>query len=236
MGFIGKSFIDKNEVVWNSESMRNIVIAVVVLLVLGGVLFFISRPKDPPLGMLMPSSIKIEESSSSSKVSDMKIYINTKYGFSIMYPSSWTYTEYPDTKDGASFFPAGQEGNYEKQIASIGVMGKVLTDTTTSFDEYVKKAASIEIQGYQKQYSSKKITTQSGIVGYETTWLVSPPPRMGTTEENPPKPADFTSQPITYFPMPKGDAKNTIQVNLQDKNYLTDYEKMLPTFSYITAQ
>ena len=209
--------------------MRNIVIAVVVLLVLGGALFFISRPKNSNMGVVIPSSSKVTESSSSSQTADMKIYINTKYGFSIMYPNSWTYVEFPDTKDGANFFPVGQEGNYDKQIASISVMGKVLSGAPTSFDDYVKKAASIEIQGFQKQNSSKKITTQSGIVGYETTWMVAPPAMLGDTAA---KPANTVSEPITYFPMPKGDTKSTIQVNLQDKNYLSDYEKMLTTFAY----
>lgn len=91
------------------------------------------------------------------------------------------------------------------------------------FQEYVKIAATQEIQGYTKLVSRKKVTTDSGIVGYETTWQVEPSSGAGQRQS--------ISEPITYFPL-QNDPTVTVQILLTNNAYISSYEVLLQTFSY----
>lgn len=157
----------------------------------------------------------------------IKTYINTKYHYSISYPPTWTVKEYPDTKTGASFYN-GDANDSKNMVASIDVLPKVGNAVAVPFETYVKTAASQEIQGYGKLQTIEKVTTTSGIVGYTTTWMVSPPPNMGAKTASAPS----VSQPITYFPLPSNTTQ-TIQVSLSNASSLSDYTSMLQTFAYV---
>lgn len=154
-----------------------------------------------------------------------KSYTNSKYGYTVAISQGWTYREFPDTQSGIALRPEDTPNDYQSEFITVNVMQKPANYRTMPFDDYVKIAAVQEIQGYTKLVSFKEITTQSGIVGYETTWQVTPPP--GAEEEQ-----QRISEPITYFPLPN-DAKVTVQISLTNAAYVSSYEALLPTFSYI---
>ncbi|HSX40976.1 MAG TPA: hypothetical protein VLF68_05195 [Candidatus Saccharimonadales bacterium] len=156
-----------------------------------------------------------------------KTYTNKKFGFSISYPDTLTAKEYPDTQNGAGFYPAGKENDPASLVANITVNPKIPSMAAVPFDQYVKTAATQEIQGYQKLNSIQSVKTASGITGYETTWIVAPPPVLGTSSA---VRAPSVSLPITYFPL-VSDPTQTVQVSLSDTNFLHDYNAMLTTFS-----
>jgi hypothetical protein len=146
-----------------------------------------------------------------------KTYSNTKYNYLIDYPSDWSLREFPDTKDGAGFNPLDKPG-YPDRSESITIsagqkIGNYVNDT---FEDYVKIAASQEIQNYNKLASIKKVTTAAGIIGYETTWMVQ------STE----------SLPISYFELP-GNKNLLVRFYLNKPEDLAIYEKMLSTLKFI---
>lgn len=149
----------------------------------------------------------------------MKTYTNSKYHFSINYPASWAYREYPDTFDGAGFRPSNEPNDPQYEYITVSRMPKVLSTKAVSFEEYVKTAATQEIQNYQSINTSEKIVTDSGITGYNTTWNYQPLGGGGVQ----------ISLPRAYFP--STDNSSTIQVSLSDKNYLDIYNQMIKTFN-----
>ncbi len=159
-----------------------------------------------------------------------KTYTNTKYNFSIDYPSDWGFREFPDTKNGAGFNPLGKPG-YPDESESITVSSgqKIGGYDDKSFEEYVKIAGA-GIQNYNELASLKKVTTADGIVGYETTWMVQPM----TINGQPPTSPDSESLPITYFE-PPGDKIALVRISLNKKEDLEIYEKMLITLKFATV-
>ncbi|MCL4416583.1 MAG: hypothetical protein M1365_07810, partial [Actinobacteria bacterium] len=89
------------------------------------------------------------------------------------------------------------------------------------FEDYVKIAASKEIQGYDKLASIKKVETTEGVIGYETTWMVQSFRGGGGPSE---------SLPITYFQLP--NSSFLVRFSLSKKEDLDIYEKMLTTLSF----
>ncbi len=142
-----------------------------------------------------------------------KTYTNTKHNFSVQYPSDWSFREFPDSQDGADFkngsisISAGQKvGNYDENFA-----------------DYVKVAASKEIQDYGELASLKRVTTRDGVVGYETTWMVQP--FLGRSS------GSSESLPITYFELPNSKAL-LVRIVLNRDGDLATYEKMLNTIKF----
>ncbi len=148
----------------------------------------------------------------------MKTYTNAKYGYSIQYPSNWTYREYPDTQNGAGFRLLSSANDVSSEVITIAQNARPTNQASLSFENYVKIAATQEIQNYTSLVSKEQITTGSGLVGYKTTWKVASMSGDSTT----------TSLPITYFNAK--NAKDTVQVTITDKNYLDTYDSMLTTF------
>jgi hypothetical protein len=160
----------------------------------------------------------------------IQTYNNTKYGYSVQYPGMWEIQIFPDTQTGANFFLKDSGGNFQSTIATIAVQAKPANDYNIPFDQYVKTAASQEIQGYQKLDSIKQIKTASGLVGYETRWIVQSPPILDDGGHLS-KPTTSASLPITYFQIP-GDNKNTLQVTLADNEKEDAYNNMLQTVAF----
>lgn len=157
-------------------------------------------------------------------------YTNTKYGYSVQYPGSWETQVFPDTQTGANFFLKDSGGNFQSIIATIAIQGKPANAYDVPFAQYVKTAASQEIQGYGKLDSIKEVKTASGLVGYQTRWVVQSPPML-SPEGKLAKITTATSQPITYFEIP-GDNKNTLQVTLDDNEEEGAYNNMLRTVAF----
>jgi hypothetical protein len=152
-----------------------------------------------------------------------KTYKNVNYGYAIKYPENWTCREYPDTKTGAGFRPSNLPG---QEYINIDASGTAENIKNMPFDEYVKIAATVEIQNYEKLNSIAKVSTDSGVKGYKTTWICNGWHFVKSK-----------SLPITYFD--KNNAVNqanykSVQLRLDNSKYLDIYNKMLSTFEYIT--
>lgn len=153
-----------------------------------------------------------------------KTYTNTKYNYTIEYPSDWSVREYSDSKEGAAFNPLDKPGYPNASDAiSISAGQKLGNYTDLTLDEYAKIAGK-EIQNYNKLASFKKIATDGGAAGYETTWMVQAITVMG----RPPTEGESESLPITYFEIP-GNKTALVRATLNRKEDLTTYEKMLTT-------
>jgi hypothetical protein len=133
-----------------------------------------------------------------------KVYENSKFGYSINYKSDWTYREFPDTQTGAGFRQLSSPSEIASECITVDEMTTSSSSYDLPFDEYVKKAATVEIQNYEKLNSIKKITAESGLIGYETTWNYRSM-KDGTEK---------ISLPITYF-----ENKKTIQDSYGPINY-----------------
>lgn len=159
--------------------------------------------------------------SESSPESEWKTYTNKKYGYTIDYPAFWTERSFGDS--GTGLGDHTQKDDYSKEFVVVDVMNKPGNYTNVPFKEYVKQAATYEIQNYQDLKTIETVVTKSGTEGYLTTWNVM---SLGSGSVT-------VSNPITYFPAPKNDNSITIQVRLDDLKYLDVYKQMLTTFRYI---
>lgn len=158
-----------------------------------------------------------------------KTYTNAKYNYSINYPNNWTIREFPDSNDGAAFNPADKPGYPDKSDSiSISVGQKIGNYINYTLEEYAKVAGA-EIQNYNNLASIKKLTTEDGVVGYETTWMVQPMSIMG----RPPEGTESESLPITYFELP-GNKASLVRISLDRDEDLDMYEKMITTIKFTT--
>jgi len=139
-------------------------------------------------------------------------------GFSLSYPSDWTYRSY---EGGVGFRPVNEPNEPQYEYITVSVLPKPTNVASLPFDQYVKVAAISEIQNYQSLASLKPFTTQGGLTGYSTTWMVLPLGGGSATE----------SLPIVYFPTP--DQKMTTQMFLNNKEYMDVFMEMIPTFQEI---
>jgi len=153
-------------------------------------------------------------------------YINEKFDYSVNYPSNWTFREFPDTQTGAGFRPLSSSEEIASECVTINAMGTAENEYNAPFGEYVKKAAIVEIQGYEKLNSIESLTTANGLVGYETTWIYK------TIDGQ-----EKVSLPITYFENQKtvqttfGPLKyKTVQIALNNEDCKESYNQMLSTF------
>lgn len=207
------------------------IIAVLILVVAGSAaVYFLNNNLTAKTQKTQTTILTATPTAIPASAANWKTYTNTKYNFSIDYPSDWRLREFPDTQDGASFNPLNMPG-YPDVSDSISMnVGKKNGDyIDTAFEDYVKVAANKEIQNYNELASIKKVTTTEGVVGYETTWMVQPITIMG----RPPDSGDSESLPITYFEMPS-DKTSLLQISLGKNEDLDIYEKMLITLKFTT--
>ncbi|MFA6072093.1 MAG: hypothetical protein WC810_26305, partial [Janthinobacterium sp.] len=155
------------------------------------------------------------------EIADWQTYTNDKYGYEVKYPQDWIYRQFPDTKSGAGFKLQSAPDDIQYEVIDINVNGRPLNSQKISFQEYVKIAAVQEIQNYDSLKSIEKVTTQSGLIGYKTTWNVSSITGGKSS----------VSLPITYFDT-KNSKGDTVQISISDEKYLEIYGQMLSTFSF----
>lgn len=211
------------------HSYLRIIIAVVgiVALFFGGYYYGQMQSKKN-IKTELPTTEKAQEQTTPITVDnkDWKTYVNTTYGYSIRYPSDWEAREFPDSKSGAAFRPAHTPNDYQYEYISINKYGRIMQDElpNPSFEEYVKNAGK-EIQNYNSLATIEKIMTKSGIVGYTTTWNVSPISSMGKAPAE-----EGRSFPRTYFEIP-GNSLATIQVEITNDEYIAIYKEMVSSFT-----
>jgi hypothetical protein len=194
----------------SKQPLAQIIFVCVLLIITGTVFYFLGKAQNIKTRIVNPPIIP---SSQPPQIAAWKTYSNAKYNYTIEYPGDWTFSEYPDSKNGASF----------DNGISISAGKTLLNYANQTLEEYAKIAGT-EIQNYNKLASLKKVTTLSGAVGYETTWMVQPMTINGV----PPTAKDSESLPITYFEIP-GDKTTLVRVTLDRKEDLAIYEKMIVT-------
>lgn len=204
-------------------STKLLILVLIGIVSISGFFYFRNQSSNDKQGTLSQSEDKLVP----PKAPQFKTYTNTKFGFSIQYPQTLEVREYPDTNDGAGFRPAGTSEDPVNEVIEIRVLEKNADMANDPPEDYAKVAATIQIQNYQKLNSIEPVTTNSGLTGYKTTWMVTPTAVLGATESGQPT----VSLPITYFDLPKAQTPSTVQVTLGDKNYDSDYEAMIKTFS-----
>ena len=160
----------------------------------------------------------------SSREINWQTYLNESFGYSLNYPDSLILKEFPETKTGAGFhFGFHLQDEAYPECITVSAREAVKNKENLSFDQYVREAAIEEIQNFERLNSIEKITTNSSLDGYKTTWGYT---FLGGEEE--------ISLPITYFEGP-GDVQEinykTIQLTLNDTSCEEIYEQMLLTFN-----
>jgi len=175
--------------------------------------------------ILIAGSVLFKPKSSVPSTDLPLTYTNAQFSFSVQYPSTWAYREYPDTKNGAGFSPSTEVSTPYSEVINIKESGRGLNDCGMPFSEYVKIAASHNIQNYEALNSIETVTTDGGLVGYLTTWKVRNMNGEG----------EFISLPITYFEDQSQTCSNQtgeVQFTLENKDYLTEYRQMISSFKF----
>lgn len=194
---------------------QSLIKAILVLILLVGTataFYLLGKAQNIKISTVNPTATP-SSTSNPTQVSAWKTYSNTKYNYTIDYPGDWTFSENSDSQSGASF----------NDTISISVGKTLLNYANQTLEEYAKIAGK-EIQNYNKLATIKKIITQSGAIGYETTWMVQPMTINGI----PPTAKESESLPITYFAIPN-DKTSLVRVTLDRKEDLATYEKMIAT-------
>ena len=206
----------------NSSRALLAIIAGVTLLFMGAYFYIQFQNKKETMSKQKIVSIKPSQIPKTT-ISEWETYTNTTFGYSINYPSDWIAREFPSSKSGAAFRPANMSDETQYEYISINKNEKMMLDdlSSLSFEEYVKRAG-MEIQNYNTLASIKKIVTDSGIVGYTTTWNIT---SLGSGKKS-------ESSPRTYFEIPQNDTA-TIQVEITDEKYINIYNQMISSFTML---
>lgn len=160
-------------------------------------------------------------------ISDTVPYKNPIYGFQVEYSKIFSFKESSDRKS-ISLIPSGKSIDNTDDAILITVRHKSGDPETSKrpLAEYAKTAATEEIQNYNELASIDTITTESGEIGYLTTWKRQAPSMNGVVLNSKNEPSD----PIAYFELPE-EPYYTVQVYLNDKAYLSEFNQILKTFS-----
>ncbi|MBU0672839.1 MAG: hypothetical protein KJ732_07430 [Candidatus Margulisbacteria bacterium] len=166
-----------------------------------------------------------------------KVYRNKSFDFSVTYSSQYKIKEFKFEE-----IQTGAELTEGKKTISIRAMGAGTMYDGMSFDEYVKIAASVEIQNFDKLVSLESFVSQAGVRGYKTYWEVIEiiPPDEWKEGMVPDR---NTVGPIYYFP-PKEKkyiGQQPVKVIMIDsyvqsgkeKSILEDLEKIAESFEYL---
>ena len=206
------------------------VIALTLLvIVLLGVGYYYSVNSKTAYAPSNTSNYSVSPSPSATQAAQtetLKTYSNTKYGYSFEYPSGWQVLG-TTSDDNIGLAPMGGK----TAAIRVDVSTMVFDDQgVIPFSDYVKVAAKNEIQNYTKLSTIKAVTTTSGVVGYETTWNVAPPPGAGGSVS--------TSDPMVYFPISAkygtGLLSKRLQVSTEGSyaTYTDVFQALLPTFKF----
>lgn len=207
-----------DELMSSQKGFAHILLLLIIIVVAIGALVFwqFFKPTFDPQNITTNSDSLVNET-------EWRTYTSSNMGFSIQYPSDWSYRE---LETGVSFYETIGGENIGEEPISVQVLNKSANGANLPFKDYVKTAAMNEIQNYVSLSSINPIKTSTGVSGYSTTWNVRS--IGGNTELS-------ESLPISYFEIP-GDNTATIQVTLDNDKYIDIYERMISTLEYFDDQ
>lgn len=178
------------------------------------------------LGFLRYVSTESSEEKSSS-LTEYNTYLNSKYGFSVEYPTSLEVREFPGSKDGAGFRPAGTPEEPVNEVITISVLPKSGDMKNQTLAKYAEVAAISQIQNYQKLNTIEAVKSSGGAIGYKTTWDVLPLTILGSSPSGQTK----VSLPITYFDLKDEASTSVVQITLNDMKYENQYTKIIDSYT-----
>jgi|GEM_PF-1784996 len=147
--------------------------------------------------ILLVSCLLIFWIATSHASNEFKTYRNYYFGYSINYPAGFKATEIYWVKDKMGVRLEKKKGEVTVQAMPAG------TDyAKMPFADYVKIAASVEIQNFNKLLSIEAYTSDYGVKGYKTYWEVISHQDPDSSE----KAETSVVGPIFYFP-PKNRLK-----------------------------
>jgi len=204
------------------SSIKYILLVFFIVLALVGVYYLGTQKNAPKSVPVSETQIPENQESSISEVpakSNIQTYSNTKYGYTFEYPTGWEILG-SSTDATIGITPTGNT----LATIRVDVSNMIFDDRgVIPFTEYAKTAAKNEIQNYTKLSTIKEITTNSGAVGYETTWSVAPPPGAGG--------GTSVSGPMTYFPLSEsyGTGSFSKRLLISMENTSTQYVNVYQT-------
>lgn len=182
------------------------------------------------MGLLLSSIMLVGCGSENDNISTYK---NGDFGFAVDYPNEYKAREAKWIKESMGLELQKKGGTITLQAMGAGTMYENMP-----FDQYVKIAASVEIQNYEKLISIESIVSDYGVKGYKTYWMVV------DHEDTDKGSFDATREagPIYYFPpltaRKQGEQPvKTIMLNYStapgsEKNIALDAEEIAHSFRY----
>ncbi len=198
------------------KGLASILIVLLIAAAVGGYLVYSGKISLPQKQVTQTSKSDASPAPTGvDETANWKTYTNTKYGYSVKYPPDWS------SGDGSFIAPGGQSG-YGYSDVSIQVLSKSVNFDNTNrekdtLEEYVKKDAGGETGPSKTPISVKKITTQSGNIGFAVEWEAS----------------GWSANKKTYtafFELPN-DKTSTIQIG-GTEGYLDVYHLIVSTFKF----
>lgn len=163
----------------------------------------------------------------SQSLTEYNTYANSKYGFSVEYPASLEVREFPGSKDGAGFRPAGTPLDPVNEVITISVLPKSGDTKSETLAKYAEVAAISQIQNYQKLNTIEAVKSSDGAIGYKTTWDVLPLAILGASPSGQTK----VSLPITYFDLKEETSTSVVQITLNDMKYENQYTDIIDSYT-----
>ncbi|MEI7425124.1 MAG: hypothetical protein WCK10_03335 [Candidatus Staskawiczbacteria bacterium] len=171
----------------------------------------------------MPDITSLNEGNAVIKSSENKVYINSKYGFEIIYPTDWSFREY---ESGATFFPESKakENTTGNGVINVGFYSRSASYCKIPFEDYVKIAGPSEIQNYESLNSIDGIINSNDVNISIAQWNYTDLSGVGKV-----------SLPITYIET-KPELCGGIEMFLNDNNYSDVYGEMIYKFKFTNTK
>lgn len=196
-----------------------LIIGLFVGLILAGAggFYFLNSQK------LNPDSINLKKSVTQTAQTS-KTYSNLKYNFSVEYPEGWGLVEYEPTGSLPGFKPLN-DIDYQQPYYSVASFREGCLESMMKgkdFEEWVKKDAAQEVQGYKDLKAFEIITTKSGVKIYKIIWNTVTPGGGGG------------SSPVGYIKLEKGvDGYNCLEIEYGDEKYRSEVERIILSFKFL---
>jgi hypothetical protein len=150
---------------------------------------------------------------------DLKLYRNRKYGFSLMYPKGYDYREISDASLISFYSLTDPDKGLHSRI-TFKVKELPSEFRVKPFRDYASVAL-LGVQYYESLYSLNEIVTKYGVVGYRVIWTI-------VWNRYPPKVLEYQSLPFAYFELVNTDNKY-LEASFGPYNLEKDFDQMVST-------